>query len=146
MKTITLEEAVKEVINDFLSRNLRFSAHEATVAIRNKVNSKQIEIVGIPVGFVDSANPHSQIITHADVRDEVLSFVASLNLDVDYSSGYRVFGAQSTTTSRGGGGINSILGIGVGAMAVPPITGIQATIAPAVTAPAITTIDRKSVV
>lgn len=91
MKTLTLEEAVTEVVKDFVAGARDFSAHEVTTAIRNKVNSQDWEISSIPYGYVDATNTHSQMITHSDVRDIVKGVADDLNLRADYNSGHRVF-------------------------------------------------------
>jgi hypothetical protein len=95
MKTLTLEEAVTEVVKDFVAKARDFSAHEVTTAIRNMVNTQVWEISGVPYGYVDATNTHSQMITHSDVRDIVKGVADDLKLRADYNSGHRVFLASS---------------------------------------------------
>lgn len=98
-RTLTLEQAVTEIIDNLVSLGKPFSAHEVTVAVRNEVNRGDLEISGVPFGFVDSSNPHSQQITHADVRSIVQQIADSKTLTVDYSNGYRVYSAPTTVAA-----------------------------------------------
>lgn len=101
MKNLTLEDAVSEVVNDFVAKGQPFSAHQVTTEVRNRVNAQQVEISGVPFGYVDAQNTHSQMITHSDVRDLVGEVARVLNLQVNYSSGHREYSAVAPLMGAG---------------------------------------------
>jgi acyl carrier protein len=101
MKTLTLEQAVSEAIQEFLAANKSFSAHEVTTAVRKKANSGEISISGVPYGYVNQIITNGQQIEHADVRDIVGQLSISLDLDVSHSNGaYKVYSGKPVSVTN----------------------------------------------
>jgi len=91
MKTLSLEQAVFEVIKDFDNNGQPFSAHDITTIVRNNVNSKAVEILNVPYGYVDATNTHSQHVNHVDVRDIIREMVDNKEVDVVSKGAYTIY-------------------------------------------------------
>lgn len=97
MKTLSLEQAVFEVIKDFDNNGQPFSAHDITTIVRNNVNSKAVEILNVPYGYVDATNTHSQHVNHVDVRDIIREMVDNNEVDVVSKGAYTIYRYKTIT-------------------------------------------------
>lgn len=79
---MNLQDAIENVINDFMKGDKEFSAHDITVELRERVNAKTLIVDGVGTvkvtasgGSVDASR-----IVHNDVRDIVVDMFQSNKL------------------------------------------------------------------
>jgi len=99
MRQVKFLEAIKEAIQEKVDGNKTFSAHEITLAIREKVNSRLITIEGFKSESVEGKI--TQLIEHKQVRSRVWA-IARNRSDVSSTLNrgrYVEYGAKKPQTS-----------------------------------------------